>query len=157
MLPCIIWSNTNLVHIMITSSKYGAQSRLHACSNRPCYRYVIVSKQWVRERGQLPCVTGLYRGLRYANCLLRHSLPCNELLNNKPPHRLSDVATWLISSSTPKCNLKFSKFDIHYTNFQLHASWRQPIVSCSRSKWTVFSTIYTCKLISPKISFPSLF
>ena len=77
---------------MVTSSKYGAQSRLHVRSNLQYYIYVIVSKR-VSDSGQLPFAAGLYRGLSYTNCLLTHSLPCNELLSGKTPHSLSALAT----------------------------------------------------------------
>ena len=112
-LSCVIWNHINLVHIMVTSSKYGAQSRLHVRSNLQCYIYVIVSKR-VSDSGQLPSDAELYRGLSYTNCLLTHSLPCNELLNVKTLHSLSALATWHVSSSTSICNLKFSKSGIHY-------------------------------------------
>jgi hypothetical protein len=99
-----------------TSSKYVAQSRLHVRGNLRRYKYVIISERVkVSVWGQLPCAAGLYRGLRYANCVLRHSLPCSELLNSKQPRILGAVATWPVSSSTPKCNLKFPKIDIRCT------------------------------------------
>ena len=77
---------------MVTSSKYGAHSRLHVRSNLQCYIYIIVSKR-VSDSGQLPFAAGLYKGLSYTNCLLTHSLPCNELLSGKTPHSLSALAT----------------------------------------------------------------
>ena len=76
---------------MVTSSKYGAQSRLHVRSNLRCYRHV--SDVYVSDSGQLPSDAELYRGLSYTNCLLTHSVPCNELLNGKTLHSLSALAT----------------------------------------------------------------
>jgi hypothetical protein len=89
-MPCIIWSQMDLGHIMVTS-KYWAQNCFLVCSNLRCYRQ---ANGW----GQLPCGAGLYR-VKVCK-LFRHSVQCNKLLSRKPPHCQHALATWHVTSVT---------------------------------------------------------